>query len=261
MKKLHLQIFLLLLSAVIATGCSSHKKATVSKANEYEQVLRKPLPNHQKNDNAGTGDAQGKRRKVVEEAERWIGVKYSYGGDTKNGVDCSGLVFRVFESIGMRLPRDSRSQQEYTTRITKDVLVPGDLVFFSSKGGGDRVSHVGIYVGKQMFIHASTSRGVIRSGLDEDYYVRHYHSSGRVSGIELNGGAVVGTPSNSVSGKLPSGSKKPSTDNKASNGKKTPKDKKPSKDKGNKNKSTAPDRPGDKEYEAIRNAVRDAMKR
>lgn len=232
MKKLHVHIVIFGLWVLLAAGCSSHKKVTVAKHEpRREQVSHKPVPPKPKKDSTPKADAQGVRRKVVEEAHRWIGVKYSYGGDTKNGVDCSGLVMRVFEAAGVRLPRDSRSQQEFSARITKDVLAPGDLVFFSSKAGGDRVSHVGIYIGKQVFIHASTSRGVIKSGLDEDYYLRHYHSSGRVLGFDENRGGVAGSPS------------------------------KPAAEKTDKNKDTAPGRPGDKEYEAIRRAVRDAMKR
>ncbi len=117
---------------------------------------------------------------LLNEAEKWLGTKYKYGGDTKNGVDCSGLTMRVFEdALGIKLPRNSGKQQEYCSKIKKDELSEGDLVFFSTNNR-NTVGHVGLYIGKGQMIHSSTSKGVIISSLNEDYYLRTYHSSGRV---------------------------------------------------------------------------------
>lgn len=117
---------------------------------------------------------------LLNEAEKWLGTKYKYGGDTKNGVDCSGLTMRVFEdALGIKLPRNSGKQQEYCSKIKKDELSEGDLVFFSTNNR-NAVGHVGLYIGKGQMIHSSTSKGVIISSLNEDYYLRTYHSSGRV---------------------------------------------------------------------------------
>jgi hypothetical protein len=121
---------------------------------------------------------------LVKEANKWLGVPYKYGGTSHSGVDCSGLVMEVFnDAADVKLPRDSRSQQSYCRKIDAQNLQPGDLVFFSSKAGGDNVSHVGMYVGDNSIIHASTSRGVIISNLSENYYKNHYYSSGRVEAI------------------------------------------------------------------------------
>ncbi len=108
------------------------------------------------------------RRKVLMAAEEWLGTPYVYGGTSRNGTDCSGFVLNVFRKIDVPLPRTSREQADRGTAVGRENIQPGDLLFFNTTGSG--VSHVGIAIGKQKFIHASTSRGVIVSSLDEDYY-------------------------------------------------------------------------------------------
>lgn len=118
---------------------------------------------------------------IVREAGRWIGVPYKYAGEDRDGVDCSGFVMQVYlKAKGIKLPRDSRSQKDYCLPIEVRDLLPSDLLFFSSKTGGDRVSHVGIYIGNGDFIHASGTKGVMISNLREPYYMKHFHSCGRV---------------------------------------------------------------------------------
>lgn len=98
-------------------------------------------------------------QKIVKEARKWLGTKYVYGGKTRKGTDCSGMVMVVYEQVtGIKLPRDSHSQQAFTEHIKRRDLTPGDLVFFASKAGGSRIGHVGIYIGQGQFIHASSSR-------------------------------------------------------------------------------------------------------
>lgn len=120
-------------------------------------------------------------RAVVEAANKWLGTPYKYGGDSRRGVDCSALVMNVYkEALGMKIPRTSRSQREFVTDVPRRSLQPGDLVFFSSGKNRNGVSHVGLFIGGDRFIHASSSRGVVVSKLSEKYFVAHYHSSGRV---------------------------------------------------------------------------------
>ena len=117
-----------------------------------------------------------------------IGPPYKYGGESRKGTDCSGLTMVVYRDVaGIKIPRNSGKQQEFCSRISRNALSPGDLVFFSSSRKGS-VSHVGIYAGSGKFIHASSSRGVILSSLDEDYYRRHFHSAGRVPGTQAKTG-------------------------------------------------------------------------
>lgn len=119
---------------------------------------------------------------VISEARSWIGTPYVFGGTDKGlGTDCSGMVMTIYRNkAGVLLPRNSARQQEYCKPVKKKELVAGDLVFFSSSKGGGRVGHVGIYTGNGEFIHASSSRGVTVSRLDQKYFATHYHSAGRV---------------------------------------------------------------------------------
>lgn len=117
---------------------------------------------------------------VVAEAFSWIGTRYRYGGHSRSGTDCSGMVWEIYRNVmAIDLPRSSWEQQEFCHSINASSLTPGDLVFFTTQKNG-KVSHVGIYVGSGEMIHASQSKGVIKSSLDEAYYKQHYHSSGRV---------------------------------------------------------------------------------
>ena len=108
---------------------------------------------------------------VAFEALRYVGTPYKYGGSDRKGMDCSGLVNVVFRNFGVSLPRRSRDIATSGMEVSPDSLMPGDILAFSSKPGG-RVNHVGIYVGKGKFVHASTSRGVVVDSLDKYYRKR-----------------------------------------------------------------------------------------
>ncbi len=116
------------------------------------------------------------------EVSKWIGVPYLYGGNTKRGVDCSGLTTQVFNTVyGIKLHR--RSIEQYTKdckSVAQKHLQMGDLVFFATGSSQTTVSHVGIYLKRNKFIHASSSRGVVVSNLSENYYKKHWISGGRV---------------------------------------------------------------------------------
>lgn len=152
------------------SSCSSSK--SVEDAYGYESSI----DNKQKKTKS--------EKRLIKEAKKWLGVKYEYGGSTKDGTDCSGFVMKVFLSVyDIKLPRTSRDQQAFCKRIKKSELKIGDLVFFATTKNKKRVSHVGIYIGDGEFIHASSSKGVVISKLSQGYYTRNYHSSGRVPGV------------------------------------------------------------------------------
>jgi len=181
MKKIHIASSLLLcFFLVAATGCHSSKRASSSSEGKTHLVAVT-----QSDDKASRDDPDRViAAAIVEEAYRWIGTPYKYGGQSRRGTDCSGLVVEVYSKVaGLKLPRSSREQQSWCRRISRAALHAGDLVFFASKAGGSRVGHVGIYIGDNRIIHASGSRGVIISNLSEDYYRRHFYSAGRVEGI------------------------------------------------------------------------------
>ncbi|WP_017429874.1 C40 family peptidase [Vreelandella jeotgali] len=116
------------------------------------------------------------REALLEEHERWSGTPYRLGGTTRRGVDCSALVQNVYDdSFEISLPRTTRGQVKKGHAIDRRQLRAGDLVFFRPPGS----RHVGIYVKDGYFLHASTSKGVIMSRLDNTYWQRYYWQSRR----------------------------------------------------------------------------------
>ena len=120
-------------------------------------------------------------QQIVEYALGFLGSKYIYGGTSPSGFDCSGFVTYVLKNYGVSVTRDAHGQfRDNGTLISKSDLAPGDLVFFAS-GGGNYVTHVGIYIGNSEFVHSSSSSsGVIISRLDSAYYVSVWHGAKRI---------------------------------------------------------------------------------
>ena len=148
----------LLLIMIILTGCSRHA----------------PPPNGRLSDSI-TVIAQ-----LNEQLSQWRGTPYRYGGMGRGGVDCSGFVFLTYrDRFDLQLPRTTVAQTDIGTRIDKDDLLPGDLVFFKT-GGGENGLHVGIFDTDDQFIHASTSQGVIRSSLNNVYWKKVFWQARRI---------------------------------------------------------------------------------
>ncbi len=123
--------------------------------------------------------------KLLSFMDYWYGAPYRYGGMTRDGIDCSAFAFLLMSSVyGVAsLPRTSKEQFESSRHIRRDELQEGDLVFFHTLGRRKAVTHVGVYLRNNKFIHASLS-GVMISDLNDGYYDRHYVGAGRVLGQE-----------------------------------------------------------------------------
>ena len=132
--------------------------------------------------NSQVEDAKNKRSTMVTYAKGFIGVPYVYGGLDRKGIDCSGLIYTVArESIQLQLPRTVAALYGFVKVIPNNQKEAGDLVFF--KTVGDKISHVGIYVGNNQFIHAASdgpNTGVILSSLNESYWKEHYFAVGQI---------------------------------------------------------------------------------
>ena len=163
--------FPLLLIPFWLGGClpASRISHTTQRSEEDAKILQQAHTNT---------DISTSQRKVLMTAEEWLGTPYVYGGTSRSGTDCSGFVRNVFKEIDIRLPRTSQEQSDQGTSVGTANIQPGDLLFFNTTGNG--VSHVGIAIGDRKFIHASTSRGVIVSSLEEKYYDEHFLFAKRV---------------------------------------------------------------------------------
>jgi len=119
------------------------------------------------------------RKKLYAQYGQWKGTKYEVGGSSKKGIDCSGFVYVTFKSkLGVVLPRSTELQADAGKNVDKGHLRTGDLVFFKT-GMFDR--HVGIYLERGRFLHASTSLGVTISRLEEDYWRSAYWKAKRIT--------------------------------------------------------------------------------
>lgn len=118
------------------------------------------------------------KSKIMDQYADWKGVRYRLGGDTKRGIDCSAFVQRTFrEQFGMALPRSTYEQEDLGKKIQRTKLRAGDLVLFRAGSTG---RHVGIYLGNDQFVHASTSNGVMISKLTDNYWNKRYREARRV---------------------------------------------------------------------------------
>lgn len=121
------------------------------------------------------------RSKMVSYSKQFVGVPYRYGGIDRDGMDCSGFIFTVArESIGVQLPRSTSAIYAAVRVIGDSEKEPGDLLFFKTVGG--KISHVGLYMGNDQFIHSASdgpNTGVIISSLKESYWSRTYAGAGQ----------------------------------------------------------------------------------
>jgi lipoprotein Spr len=126
----------------------------------------------------GTDADQVETTELLKAADSWYGTRYQMGGTSKSGIDCSAFVQAVYlTAFGMMVPRTAYEQYKAANHISAVDMKEGDLVFFNTTGG---VSHVGIYLRNNKFIHASSSRGETVSDLFDPYYLKRFLGIGRI---------------------------------------------------------------------------------
>ena len=141
-----------------------------------EDIIDSPL----KQSSRGRTVANGLGESIAKTAKEYLGSRYRHGGSGPKYFDCSGFVKFIYGKYGIELPRSSSAQASVGTKISKDELQVGDMLVFSNTYRPGP-SHTGIYLGNNKFIHASTSsKGVIISDLNSNYYRKHFSYGRRV---------------------------------------------------------------------------------
>ncbi len=160
------------------TTYSNERKITVSSS---EPKPKRPVKTPRKRTPATTPSVADN---IISTALTYAGTRYKYGGTTKRGMDCSGLLYVAFGEHNVQLPRVSRDMAEEGKRVKINKVAKGDLLFFKTKKRGKRINHVGMVVtvddDEIKFIHASSSRGVIVSSLRDGYWNSAFIKATRV---------------------------------------------------------------------------------
>ncbi|OOF65554.1 NlpC/P60 family protein [Rodentibacter sp. Ppn85] len=181
-----LKRFLMLIGIVtLVTACSSgNNNAYHSKVSESDDAqLSGLISKLEKGDRSVRHTLRTNRPRsglIVDKAlagvyTEWAGTRYRMGGTNKRGIDCSAFMQTTFlNAYGIKLPRSTAEQRYLGHKISKHELQKGDLVFFRGN------NHVGVYIGNNQFMHASSSQGVTISSLDENYWTRTYTQSRRI---------------------------------------------------------------------------------
>ena len=171
-------ILYLLIISLLFTACS-RKPTTSYTYKNYSKKTSKPLYHVlKKSSYAGTSKKKSNLTKIYAEYRQWKGAPYQYGGLTKDGVDCSGFVLQTYKKLfQIRLPRSTKDQVKTGKRVYINQLHAGDLVFFKT---GWNVRHVGIYLEKGKFAHASSSKGVVISNIHTRYWKKKYWQARRL---------------------------------------------------------------------------------
>ncbi len=155
-------ITLMMMLSFAISGYSAEKavkKATQTKVIDRSGRVSKPLP-------------------LVSRGLSMVGTRYKWGGASYKGVDCSGLMMLLFKKEGVNLPHSARQQYRHGVSVEKSNLIPGDLLFFNTRGS---ISHVGMYIGNKKFVHAvDRRRGVKVDSIDSAYYKKRFIGAKRV---------------------------------------------------------------------------------
>jgi cell wall-associated NlpC family hydrolase len=155
---------IILLFFVFLTGCG--------RQSDFRTLKPAPTPTVDLN------NAPLVKKALYQHFSQWKGTPYKFGGQDRNGVDCSGFVYLTFRTrFGLELPRSTDEQVEIGRDVTGKLLQPGDLLFFRI-GFFDR--HVGIYLENKTFIHASKDRGIMISSLDNQYWYSKFQKAKRI---------------------------------------------------------------------------------
>lgn len=163
---------------------NSSSKIITKKSDAYENG-RVVISSEEKNYRPRTANSRRtKADNIIEYAESFEGVRYKWGGTTKAGMDCSGLIYESFRAYDVNLPRISRDMAKRGDKINLKDVHKGDLLFFKTGNRRNAINHVGLIVSIENnnieFIHATSSKGVMTSWINETYWHKAFYEARRV---------------------------------------------------------------------------------
>lgn len=121
---------------------------------------------------------------LLKSFENWKGTRYSFGGDSSRGIDCSALTRRVYREVfSFELPRVTKDQIKVGRHVSRNNLKPGDILYFRPDG---KYNHTAVYLGNSLFINASSSKGVILSSMEHSYWSKYFVHGVRVDTASAN---------------------------------------------------------------------------
>jgi cell wall-associated NlpC family hydrolase len=183
---------ILLLIIILSFNCCKSSKRSKRKSTASVKIITKKSDNKTsdyRNKDAVTISNKTKITKpkaeyIIDYAKQFKGVRYKWGGTTKSGMDCSGLVYESFKTQDIVLPRISRDMAKKGKKITLKKVLRGDLLFFKTGNRRNSINHVGLIVAIRNndieFIHATSGKGVIVSHLNESYWSKAFHEARRI---------------------------------------------------------------------------------
>lgn len=169
LRRVPLLLFALPLLGLVSCGSKRHVAST-----DYKALVRAART-------LGFDIERTDDHPLLLEAASWVGTPYKYGGNTRAGVDCSGLTCQIYAKVyGIRLSRRSidQCQKDFPSKIGQNTLHQGDLLFFSTPKSKGKCGHVGIYLKNRLFIHTSSSRGVVVDDMGGRYWQQHWIGGG-----------------------------------------------------------------------------------
>ena len=168
------------------SSCKSSKRAKNKKASSKEIITSKNKEDLLVNnsENIETETLKSKADNIIDYAKQFEGVRYKWGGTTTAGMDCSGLVYESFKAYDVLLPRISRDMAKQGHKISLNNVNTGDLLFFKTGNRRNTINHVGLIISIRNnnieFIHATTSKGVMTSWLNETYWLKAFTEARRI---------------------------------------------------------------------------------
>ena len=190
-----------IVTILLLASCKSKRTVVTKKSSSRKYTTKRTVPQIKKESNNEVNTLPGLTTvsasitdKIIRKALSFKGTRYKYGGTSKSGMDCSGLMFTSFKAANIVLPRTSFEQSKKGVYVSKNSAQKGDLVFFKTNGKS-RVNHVGLVVSVDArdvkFVHSSSSRGVMISSLKEGYWFNAFSGVKRLLGTQSSSGAII----------------------------------------------------------------------